>query len=174
MDTMHFEAETFNDIAIIGEIDIPEEALLHPNVQDLESCLSKRCMTSIVHKPVLGTANKNKTELYGWNHGVGLHTDNNGYIYLVILNDIIGDIYGEDYNRLPYKKGSIIKINDFKQHAVQQRGYAMALFIGVFDNECNDHAMSLLKDGLTSLCQNHANEYAPNCHDQTLKNNFYL
>lgn len=171
---MQCNTEACNDIAIIGEISIPEEALLHPNMQDLESCLSKRCMTSIVHKPVLGTTNQNKTELYGWNHGVGLHTDNNGYIYLVILNDINGDIYGEDYNRLPYKQGSIIKINDFKQHAVQQRGYAMALFVGAFDAECDEHAISLLKNGLKSLYHPIADESAPKCHDQTLNNDFYF
>jgi hypothetical protein len=171
---MHYKAKILNDIAIIGNINIPKETLLHPNVQDLESCLSKRCMTSIVHKPVLGTTNKNMTELYGWNYGVGLHTDNNGYIYLLILNDIVGDIYGEDYNRLQYIQGSIIKINDFKQHAVLQRGYAMALFIGVFDKECDDHAISLLKNGLKSLCHPNENESTPKCHDQTLKNNFYL
>lgn len=166
--------KVFNDIAIIGEIDIPVEALLHPNTKALESCLKTRCMTSIVNKPVLGTVNKCKTELYGWNFGLGLHTDNQGFIYLLVLNDAIGELYGDDYNRIPFKKGSIVKINDFKSHAVQQRGYTMALFIGSFEQECDEKAIDLLKNGLDALSKVNKNELAPRCHDQTLTSDYYL
>jgi len=122
-------------------------------------------MTSIVHKPVLGTANTQQAELYGWNYGVGLHTDNNGFIYLLILNDAKGELYDEEYNRQAFKQGTLIKINDRKLHAVQQRGHTVALFVGAFEYECDQQAIDLLNKGLNALCALNTQAAAPKCHD---------
>jgi hypothetical protein len=167
-------SEKATDIAIISEVTIPATALMHPNAQTLNTCLSTRDMTSIVHKPVLGTTNTQQPELYGWNYGVGLHTDNNGFIYLLILNDSEGELYGEDYQRISFKQGDIVRINDRQPHAVLQRGFTIALFVGAFETPCDDQAIALLQTGLKTLCNAKNQTSDPQCHDLTLTNHYGL
>lgn len=146
-------------ITYLANLEIPSKIREHRFYRQLEKSLAERKVESGIKEPVLGTHDVNRSELYGWYGSVPMHVDNKGIVYFVLLNDVKGVLMAEGCEPIDYKKGSLIRMNDFVKHSVVQEGNAFALFVGVYDEPNDKQAIQTLRDGLQLLASDEDNYF---------------
>lgn len=102
--------------------------------------------------PVFGTANRRTPELYGWHGSVASHVDNKGLVYLLILDSPIIQISCGDTS-ISASEGMLLCLDDRTLHQTVQpaNSNSIALFIGAFDERCDDFAVEQLSLALDQL-----------------------
>ena len=136
---------------LVGNITIPKNTFNHRFIQQITKFLEENSGEENSRDRVIGTSNTHSTEIYGWSGHIDWHTDNQGIVYLLILNEVTGVFQSKGEPSISYKQGSVIRMNDYNEHKVDQKGIAVALFIGAFKEEQDKKSIALLKKGLSLL-----------------------
>jgi len=136
----------------LTSFDIPNDALNHRFVKEIREDLDARNTENKLLDPVFGTSNVKKPELYGWSGSVTPHVDNKGYCYILILELDGKSVLSADHSDdIDLVRGDIICLYDYTHHSIEQTGNSIAMFVGAFNERCDEFAIAQLADGLIRL-----------------------
>lgn len=112
------------------------------------------------HGGVIGTANSQRAELYGWHNPVSTHMDNIGesrYMYAgVIARGRMSAVACIDPEsgiviRVHPEIGDVFRLDDSFPHWTEGGGCSIAVFTGSYDRPCDVDALYLLQRGVNRL-----------------------
>jgi len=137
-------------VQVIGQIAVPQTVLEHRFVKEALAVVNFFQKDDERAERVIGTQNSKKCELYGWSTCVAPHTDNEGYVYLLPLNDIGSFLYTED-SEVYLQQGTVVRLNDFSSHWTFDDVPVVCAFVGSFKEPNDEQAISILKEGVNAL-----------------------
>lgn len=137
-------------VQIVGQIAVPQTVLEHRFVKEALAVVNFFQKDDERIERVIGTKNSKKCELYGWSTCVAPHTDNEGYVYLLPLNDIGSFLYTED-SEVYLQQGTVVRLNDFSSHWTFDDAPVVCAFVGAFKEPNDDQAIAILKEGINAL-----------------------
>lgn len=144
-------------LAVIGQLQIPAEAMDHYHVQECDAVVSVMRENK---ERIVGTANHGTPhcQLYGWGENVPPHADDTGWIYVLPLRARRTVLHvGKMRARLLV--GTVYRMHDFVVHWTRDSAPVLCAFAGVFDKPQDRAAMAMLRTGLAQLAA--GKPYAP-------------
>lgn len=157
MSKLGHDIEDFPPLSVLPvRLDISPDIFKHPNMIEMQAI----CTVALGEdKQVIGTANTQRTELYGWRNPVDPHRDSRKeqkrtVMYFCLLSGgttiFCRDDDGNEYQATP-EPGEIVRLVDKFVHWTAGDGDCIALFMGVFFRPNDEHVIKVMSRGLARL-----------------------
>lgn len=139
-------------------LQVPPSLYENKNFIEAEAVTERICYGK---KEVLGTANSQRVELYGWKNPVGMHRDKEqfkpSYVYFCLLRGEV-QIGLRDKDNACYWEtpavGQIIRMDECMEHWTTGFGQCVALFCGTYSKTCDAQVTRMMEIGIRRLAAN--------------------
>lgn len=132
---------------------IPMEAMRHRHVVETTMCLHVMDRNEHTKETVIGTANTQRAELYGWINPVPAHVDDDDvpvmWMYGLLLKGACHIITND--SKVYIRPGDVFRLNDRVLHWTKGHGVSVCVFTGCFPEPRDEWAAQLLERGLRKL-----------------------